>query len=31
MVDYLREVTRHSRRICARVAPQEAGVGRRPN
>jgi len=30
MVDYLREVTRHSRRICARVAPQEAGPGRRP-
>jgi hypothetical protein len=29
MVDYLREVTRHSRRICARVAPQEAGPGRR--
>ena len=30
-LDYLREVTRHSRRICARVAPQEAGVARRPN
>jgi Na+/phosphate symporter len=31
MVDYLREVTRHSRRICARVAPQESGPGRRPD
>ena len=31
MVDYLREVTRHSRRICARIAPQEPGTGRRPD
>ena len=32
MVDYLREVTRHARRICARVVPQDAAAGsvRRP-
>lgn len=30
MVDYLREVTRHSRRICGRIVPQETGGARRP-